>query len=113
MKRVLLIQMILLLLVPGCRRGTDDGLTICFGFQDLETEFWVGAHKAITETLESRGIHVIERNASQDANRQLEQIRDAIAQEVDGIIIIPQDGQSANVIIAEANEAGIPIEYCK
>ncbi len=92
------------------RRGpSEDQLTICFGFQDLETEFWVAGHKAITETLRAKGIRVLERNANQDANRQLEQIRDAIAQEVDGIIIIPQDGESAVTIVGEANRAGIPI----
>lgn len=92
-----------------CNRVDDGRLTICFAFQDLETEFWVAAHKAITETLSERGVRVIERNASEDANRQLEQVRDAIAQGVDGIIVIPQDGQSANTIIGEANDAGVPI----
>jgi inositol transport system substrate-binding protein len=95
----------------GCSRRNDDSgqVTICFAFQDLETEFWVAAHKAITETLKSRNIRVLERNGHQDANRQLEQIRDAIAQDVDGIIMIPQDGESAVTIIGEANKAGIPI----
>jgi len=92
------------------RRGEgEDQVTICFGFQDLETEFWVAGYKAITETLRAKGIRVLERNANEDANRQLEQIRDAIAQEVDGIIIIPQDGESAVTIVGEANRAGIPI----
>ncbi|MDI6451404.1 sugar ABC transporter substrate-binding protein [Anaerobaca lacustris] len=92
------------------RRGPQEGqLTICFAFQDLETEFWVAGHKAITETLRGKGIRVLERNANQDANRQLEQVRDAIAQDVDGIIIIPQDGESAVTIVGEANRAGIPI----
>lgn len=86
-----------------------DQVKICFAFQDLETEFWVAAHAVITTSLKEKNIEVIERNASQDANRQLEQIRDAIAQEVDGIIFIPQDGQSAITIINEANEAEIPI----
>ena len=89
--------------------ANKDQIVICFGFQDLETEYWVAAHSAITKTLESLGIKVIEKNAHQDANRQLEQIRDAIAQNVDGIIIIPQDGESALTIIGEANNAGIPI----
>jgi ABC-type sugar transport system substrate-binding protein len=96
----------------SCSRRGDEPehqVTICFGFQDLETEFWVAGHKAITETLRAKGIRVLERNANQDANRQLEQIRDAIAQEVDGIIIIPQDGESAVTIVGEANRAGIPI----
>jgi len=92
------------------RRGETEGqATICFAFQDLETEFWVAGHKAITETLRDKGIKVIVRNAGQDANRQLEQVGAAIAMGVDGIIIIPQDGESAVTIVGEANKAGIPI----
>ena len=111
--RILLLLGVVSVVVCGlcCSRRSDDvgQITICFGFQDLETEFWVAGHKAITETLRGKGIRVLERNANQDANRQLEQIRDAIAQEVDGIIIIPQDGESAVTIVGEANRAGIPI----
>lgn len=103
----------MLLIMPGlgCNRGGDDQAkpTICFAFQDLETEFWVAAHEAICETLREKGFRVLERNGNQDANRQLEQIRDAIAQDVDGIIIIPQDGESAVTIVGEANRAGVPI----
>jgi len=113
-KTNLIVMAALLALAPamaGCsRRANESGhITICFAFQDLETEYWVAAHKAITETLRSRQVKVLERNAHQDANRQLEQIRDAIAQEVDGILMIPQDGESAVTIIGEANRVGIPI----
>lgn len=107
---LLLLAFMLFTICQCSRRSDNEGrVTICFAFQDLETEFWVAAHKAITETLRAKGIKVIERNAHQDANRQLEQIRDAIAQDVDGIIIIPQDGESAVTIIGEANRADIPI----
>ncbi|NJR13188.1 MAG: sugar ABC transporter substrate-binding protein [Phyllobacteriaceae bacterium] len=82
---------------------------ICFAFQDLETEFWVAGHKAITETLAAGGHEVLERNANEDANKQLEQVKDCIAQGVDGIIIIPQDGESATTIVAEAQGADVPI----
>ena len=54
--------------------ASGDQKSICFAFQDLETEFWVAGHKAITETLRDQGIEVIERNANEDANRQLEQV---------------------------------------
>ncbi len=87
----------------------DKQITILFGFQDLETEFWVAGHQAIIEALEAKGVKVIEKNANEDANRQLEQVKDGIAQGVDGIIIIPQDGESAVTIAGEANKAGIPI----
>ena len=83
--------------------------TICFAFQDLETEFWVAGHQAITTTLQEGGHTVIERNANEDANRQLEQVRDCIAQGVDGIIIIPQDGESAVTIVNEAQDNDVPI----
>ena len=109
---ILAVLFVLALLVNGsCSRRDKkpSQTTVCFAFQDLETEYWVAAHKAITETLRAKGIRVLERNANQDANRQLEQIRDAIAQDVDGFIIIPQDGESAVTIIGEANRAGIPI----
>jgi len=83
--------------------------TICFAFQDLETEFWVAGHQAITTTLREEGHTVIERNANEDANRQFEQVRDCIAQGVDGIITIPQDGESAVTIVREAQENDVPI----
>lgn len=109
MKRLLPILLAAAVL-SGCG-GTENtsGTSICFSFQDLETEFWAAGYDAITQTLRDQGIRVIERNASEDVNRQLEQVRDCIAQEVDGIIMIPQDGESANTIVKEANRAGIPI----
>jgi ABC-type sugar transport system substrate-binding protein len=112
-KRLILVLWLILVLLTddGCsRKGKESSqVTICFAFQDLETEYWVAAHKAITETLKARSVIVLQRNAHQDANRQLEQVRDAIAQDVDGIIMIPQDGESAVTIIGEANRAGVPI----
>lgn len=43
------------------RKGKKPGqITICFAFQDLETEYWVAAHKAITEALRAKDIRVLE-----------------------------------------------------
>ena len=100
----------LLLAVAGPTRGVaaDKKLTIAFSFQDLETEFWVAGHKAIIETLEHRGFKVIEKNAAKDANRQLEQVKSILTQKVDGIVIIPLDGEAAVTIGKLANQAGVP-----
>ncbi len=106
------IALIVVALLATMMFGTtlaQDKLTICFGFQDLETEFWVAGHKAITETLREQGHEVLEYNANENPDRQLEQVRECIAQGVDGIIIIPQDGDSAVTIINEAQDADIPI----
>ncbi len=83
--------------------------TICFSFQDLETQFWVAGHAAIIDTLTKSGVKVIERNANEDPNKQLQQVKDCITQKVDGIIAIPQDGASIIPVIKAANEANIPI----
>ncbi len=91
------------------RVSAQSGKKICFAYQDLETQFWVAGHQAIVDTLKAKGIEVIERNGNQDANKQLEQVKDCITQGVDGIIIIPQDSASAVTIAAAANEANIPI----
>ncbi len=82
---------------------------MCFAFQDLETEFWMAGHKAITETLAAQGHTVIEQNSNEDANKQLEQVKNCIAQGVDAIMVIPVDGSIALTLIAEANTADIPI----
>lgn len=114
MKKAVVLLVLIGLLVPAgllfaSGGQEDDQKTIAFLFQDLETEFWVAGHRAITDTLTEAGVRVIEKNANEDANRQLEQTRDVIAQGVDGIIIIPQDGESAVTIVKEANAGGVPI----
>ena len=114
MKKLWIVLLICLLAVSfawagGNSQASSGQRKIAFCFQDLETEFWVAGHKAIVETLSGEGIKVIEYNGNQDANKQLEQVNDAIAQKVDGIIIIPQDGESAVTIVKTANRAGVPI----
>jgi inositol transport system substrate-binding protein len=94
---------------PAASTGGDKKLTMCFAFQDLETEFWMAGHKAITETLKAKGYEVVEVNSGSDANKQLEQVKNCIAQKVDGIMVIPVDGSIALTLIEEANKAGIPI----
>lgn len=85
------------------------GETVCYAFQDLSTGFWVAGHSAIVSTLEKAGVEVVELNGGQDANRQLEQVKDCIAQGGDGIILTAQDGDSGSVIVAAAQESDVPI----
>ena len=93
----------------GGQNNAGGQKTVCFAFQDVETEFWAAGIKSITDQLNGKGWKVIQHNSQADANRQLEQIRDCISQKVSGIIIIPQDGQSVITMIGLANRANIPI----
>jgi ABC-type sugar transport system, periplasmic component len=94
---------------PEGGEGKDKELTIAFSFEDLETEFWVAAHEVITTTLKEEGCKVIELNCQGDANKQFEQVNDALTQEIDGIIMIPVDGDTAVTVTAAANESDVPI----
>ena len=82
---------------------------VCYAFQDLSTGFWVAGHKAIVTTLKANGVDVVELNGGKDANRQLEQIKDCIAQGADGIILTADDGDSETMLIALAQESDVPI----
>jgi ABC-type sugar transport system substrate-binding protein len=100
--------LVVALVGPKTAQAAEKKLTIAFSFQDLETEFWVAGHKAISETLAKRGFKVIEKNCSKDANLQLEQVKGLLTQKIDGIIIIPVDGELAVTIGKLANQAQIP-----
>jgi ABC-type sugar transport system substrate-binding protein len=89
--------------------GGAETKTVCFAFQDIETEFWAAGIQSITASIEEKGWEVTQKNSQGDANKQLEQINDCIAQGVDGIIIIPQDGTTVINMIGAANAADIPI----
>ena len=100
---VLLVAAMMMSMLIGCADedvASDEGggskeLTIAFSFEDLETEFWVASHEIITESLAEKGYKVIELNCQGDANKQLEQVNDALTQDIDGIIMIPVDGDTA------------------
>lgn len=83
--------------------------TVCYAFQDLSTGFWVAGHGAIVSTLESQGIEVVELNGGHDANRQLEQIQDCIAQGAAGIILTADDGDSETTLVRLAQDNDVPI----
>ena len=89
--------------------GPAQAAKICYAFQDLSTGFWVAGHGAIVETLTGAGHEVVELNGGHDANRQLEQIKDCIAQGADGIILTADDGHSETTLVAVAQENDVPI----
>lgn len=89
----------------------DEEITIAYLFQDLETQFWVASYDYAIKTMKDLGIKVIEYNANQDPNKQLEQVNDAIAQGVDAILCAPQDSDSAVTIAKVANNANVPVAF--
>lgn len=84
-------------------------LTIGVAFESMQTEFWVAGFEAIRAELNRHGYTMLEAVAENDAGRQLEQVRNFITRKVDGIILVPKDGQTCLPAIKAANAAHIPI----
>jgi ABC-type sugar transport system substrate-binding protein len=93
----------------SCKKSETNQTTIGVSFETLQTEYWVAGFNAIKDELQKRNIRVLEAIADQDANRQLEQVKNFITRRVDGIIIVPKDASTILPMIREANAANIPI----
>jgi ABC-type sugar transport system substrate-binding protein len=103
----------LLLSLAGCSRSggpeAPPTMTIGVAFEILQTEYWVASFEAMKSELRKRDIAMLDAIADGDANRQLEQVQNFIAQKVAGIIVVPKDAKTVIPMIKAANEAGIPI----
>lgn len=89
--------------------GTNETLTIGVAFETLQTEYWVAGFEAIKDELQKSGYKMLEAVADSDANRQLQQVKNFIARDVDGIILVPKDASTCIPAIKAANDANIPI----
>ena len=103
-------------LVVGCNKSdtpaparSSGKLTVGVAFETLQTGYWVAGFEAIRADLKRRGHTMLEAVADNDANRQLEQVKNLITRKVDGIILVPKDGKTCLPMIKSANAANIPI----
>jgi ABC-type sugar transport system substrate-binding protein len=125
-RKILPLMYLMLLILSGCQKagnqdyssvrlknnascGEKEEITLAFLYQDLENEWWISSHQAITTALSERGIRVIERNSHGDSERQLAQAKEIAALGVDGVLMIAQDGVSAVHISSYLNEKKIPV----
>jgi ABC-type sugar transport system substrate-binding protein len=97
----------LLLLDVGITFGAEDKVIIGYSAPGL-----VGAQAQIQAGLvngaEAKGWEVLTTTSGGDANKQLNDIRDFIAQGVDAIVAVPDDSAGVCVVVKEAQDAGIP-----
>lgn len=107
----------LICLIGGCSgdkpnesdRNADRTITIGVAFETLQTEYWVAGFDAIKSELAKRDMEVLEAIADGDPNRQLQQVKNFVTRQVDGIILVPKDAKTCIPAIRAANAANIPI----
>lgn len=111
----LCLSVLLALAFCSCKKPAEPSeqgsrkLTVGVAFETLQTEYWVAGFEAIKAELKKRDIKMVQAIADQDATRQLQQVKNFIAQKVDGIIMVPKDAKTCIPMIRAANEARIPI----
>lgn len=91
---------------PG---DTDDGFVVGLAMHNQTADFTVQLYNTFKEEIEAMGGTVVMTDANGDAATQVNQIDDLIIQEVDYIVVCPQDASALGSALSNANEAGIPV----
>jgi inositol transport system substrate-binding protein len=111
MKR--LVPVLLVALLCGCGRGDKETKADCpvigVSLLNLANEFIVVLNEAMESKADELGVRLIVNDAQRSAERQLQQIENFIAQDVDAIILNPCEVEASSPAVDKAVAAGIPI----
>jgi len=98
----------------GESAGEDSGGKIKIGFSSKTNSdtFVKAIADAAQAEADAQGAELVMADAEGDVNKQISDVETMIAQQVDVIIVIPQDVEGSAPVVSMANEAGIPIVVC-
>jgi inositol transport system substrate-binding protein len=96
---------------PKNAGGKPDGHTIVIGVSllNLSSEFIVMLDRAMEAKAAELGVKLVVNDAQRDAARQVQQVENLIAQDVDAIILNPCEVDASSPAVDKARAAGIPI----
>ncbi|MCD4714223.1 MAG: substrate-binding domain-containing protein, partial [Clostridiales bacterium] len=108
------ITLLLMALMTGCTAEPsepveDDVIKIGISFDSFVVERWQREMEILVATATELGAKVDVQIANEDIEKQIEQIRYLIAQNVDVLIIVPKDAEALSPAIDEAYRNGIKI----
>lgn len=78
-------------------------------FMTLNNPYFVQLNEGIKEVIEANGDKLISLDPQLDVNKQIAEVEDLIAQEVDGIFLNPADWKAIKPALEMAKKAGIPV----
>ncbi|GAA1688395.1 ribose ABC transporter substrate-binding protein RbsB [Glycomyces endophyticus] len=88
--------------------GDEDAITIGF-VNGSTTEFHTCLEQSVQDAAADLGVEVLVANSQQDAAKELSNIEDMIAQQVDAVVVQTVSADALEGDIAKANGAGVPI----
>lgn len=119
---VMLAAVMVVAMVTGCEKSatseanttkaSKDQITIGFSSKTNSDTFVKAIADAAQEEADAKGAKLIMADAGGDVNKQISDVETMIAQQVDALVVIPQDVEGSAPVVAMAKEAGIPIIIC-
>lgn len=110
------VVIILGLLMVGCtgesrRREPVHTGTIKIGFSmaTLLEDRWLRDRDILLEKAQQRGMEVIVRNANMNSDVQFEQVKEMLDQNIDVLVIVPNDTVKEARCVQAAKSAGVPV----
>lgn len=89
--------------------GEDEQLTVGVSNLGLSFPFPASIGEGIAARAEELGVELVELDAQGDAEQQATTVQDLIAQQVDGVLLLPVDSGVAEGLVDDLVEAGIPV----
>ncbi len=104
---------VLLVLLVGCRAGSDTAKTqplrIGLSMDSLRVERWKRDRDLFVARAEELGAEVLVQSADGDPVRQNSQAENLLVQDVDVLVVIPRDGVAAARIVEAAHAQDVPV----
>lgn len=110
MKKVLIALLVLTMLLGSTAVLADEAPVLAFICKDLSQEWFVGTSTAMLETAKARGAKdVLMYDCGMSPDKYITALDNAIAQQVDVLIVCPPDQKLSQITVQRCAEAGIKV----
>ncbi len=89
--------------------GGKEKIKIGFSLGTLKEERWIRDRDILMAKARELGVDIIVQNANNDDKDQLEQVKYLLQQNIDVLIIVPNDYNKASAAVGMAKKQGVPV----
>lgn len=100
--------LMLIVLLTSCQKSEKD-IQIGFLIHSLSSSRWQMDTELIRKRAEERGVKITIKNAEGDENIQLGQVNELLAEDIDVIIVVAANQNTAAGIIRSAHKQNVPV----
>jgi ribose transport system substrate-binding protein len=86
-----------------------ESIKIGVSLADQKSLFYIAEADGIKTACDENGVECVVLSADNDAQRQVQQVNDLLAQDIDALIFTAQDATAASAGVKAASDAGVPV----